>query len=289
MHQKIKTMPLFAAMAVGLTGMLVGNSHAQDPFGQVTQRLTPLEPLEQPPPPPTPSPTVPPPAARTPINQRIEQIQDDAFTILPENMPLPNSTISREILLGEKSQPAPVVPRNDQQSGRKLEKMELLARVMQGENGAPVLRLAGLSPGRQATWHSIAKSPVTSAKQVATEVQSKPEKPPQVPRKPAMMKKSFEFSYSLDEITPDNLEPLTKLKEQLATAPAAPTYIRVAVAVLAPPLVESIRPLGLQRWAWLKAELAKSPVNLPPATIVIVAPADGKSQHLAVDMAFVHP
>lgn len=296
MRKRIKTVPYFAAGAVGVLAFLLSHTgQAQDPFGQVTERISPLEPLEQPPPPPPPSPTVPPPEARTPVNQRIEQIQDNAFTILPENMPLPQSTISKEILLGEKPKPAPVVPRNDQQNQGKPQEMELLARVMQGEDGAPVLRLAGLSPGHMATWHDLAADePATQSLAQAKQAEQPKQKP--APEKSstkaahlAVKKHQLTLTYAFDEETPEERTRLTSFMEDLAATSGPIKQVRAAVHVQKPPLAQDIQQLGKNRWQWLARQLGAQHEALPAASLVIVTSPAGQAQTLHLEIETHRP
>ncbi|MDD9911504.1 MAG: hypothetical protein OXQ96_00480 [Alphaproteobacteria bacterium] len=156
-----------------------------------------------------------------PIEQRIEALTKDSFIILPKESPLPNGTISRDMLKPEEEvQEAvaeqPVRRKPDMVESTQIEKPKLKAKLVELPDGRAAIHLQGLSQGGQIFPHRLR---VASAEQVQKKQQdTQPEVKKvqqQVKPKPKVEVYKVKLDYFADQISPESQASLNDIIQKV--------------------------------------------------------------------------
>jgi hypothetical protein len=264
-----------------------------DPFGDVTQRIEPIPPIEPPPPPEDIDEKAPPPP-RQPVPQRVHVLDSQSFMILPEDTPLPHGTISGKTLDGEEEvspalQPVPL-PRRP----------SLQAKMFEAVGGKTYLRLAGFSYGRPLNLQHVASLPpdvqeeevdVSSPpppeepqaiEEKAVTAATEPQAPARKPQPALVQQHKAGFRYVVDDVKPREPEKeLQKLVKEVTGKTIRRVYVTARSSRV--PLVEPVQ-LPLERWAYLQQQLAAAGVQLSDVSTSFLYLTESQNQGLEVEL-----
>ncbi len=162
-----------------------------------------------------------------PVAQRVEVLEDRSFVILPDDAPLPNGTISRD-LLGEE----PVLevgPEREDSAVSESEIKKLTATLVEGTEGELYLKLEGNSEGNRIKNLPAGKVALTGGvkdkmaelidKVTSDDAKSKKKEVSKVVKsKPKFVRPvvhNAKITFFADSILPENMEPMKKLAAKL--------------------------------------------------------------------------